>query len=336
MSEFVDFLKRDTSASFTDDRVAHFGNPEREIETALANVSKCPLLSLGVVSFTGTDARSFMNGQFTTDCTGIMPRHSQFSAWCDPKGRVLYIFTLYIDGDRLYAILPKAQIDSFMRRLNLYILRAEVELGNLSDALIVVGLSGTSSPDTTGLDEPWDTAQRPGATRIIRQGAGPPRFMIVGPDGSARERWAALEIPTVGEIAWKTLEIFGGVPRLDERTSGQFLPQQLNLDALNALSFSKGCYPGQEIIARLKYRGAVKKRLLIATVASPTEPVSGTPIQINGSGRTVGHVLIAQRLDAGRSALSAVVEVDATVADLHIEKSKGPALRGIDLPYAVD
>jgi tRNA-modifying protein YgfZ len=340
MSDFVDFLKRDTPAKLIDGCAAHFGDPAREFAAAQTAISKYPLLSLGVIAFAGADAQSFINGQFTTDCADITPTHAQFSAWCDPKGRVLFLFTLYTDGERFYAMLVRNQIEDFMGRLRRYILRDDVQLEDLSGRLVLFGSSGESgagNQDTTRLCRPWDTVQRPDSTIIIRHGPGPSRFVIIGDHASAADRWTALKMPSAGEDTWTALDIYSGLPHLDEGTSGRFLPQHLNLEALNALSFSKGCYPGQEIIARLKYRGEVKKRLLAATFESPADLAPGTPIQTGDkAARTVGHVLYAQRLDPSRSALSAVVEIDAAVEVLIIDGTERPALRRIDLPYAAD
>jgi len=339
MSEFLNFLKCDTTAAFTDGCVAHFGDRETEFETAQSARSKCPLLSFGVVCFAGTDAQGFLNGQFTTDCTNITADHAQFSAWCDPKGRVLFLFTLYRDGERYYAILPKVQVDNFVRRLKMYILRADVQVEDLSETVAIFGITGEprpGEPGSSGLLQPWDTDHEPDSVAVIRHGPGRARFVIAGSDATAVARWTALDMPPVGEDAWAALDCFSGLPRLDERSSGRYLPQNLNLDSLNSLSFSKGCYPGQEIIARLKYRGEVKKRLMAATCAADVDIAPGSPIRIGSEDRTVGNVLYAKRVDHARAIVSAVVETGAATHTLTIKGAGDAALRRIDLPYAID
>ena len=339
MSEFTEFLKRDPPANIIAERAAHRGGFGKDFNTARRGAAKCPLLSVGVVSFTGPDAVTFINGQFTTNCLDITPAHSQFSAWCDPKGRVLFLFTLYRDTKCIYALLPKTQISEFMARLQRYVLRADVQLENLTDSISVFGITRnikTAQVDTTGLIRPWAQAQSSDRTASMRYGPGAARFVIVGPDTSAVARWAKLQMPAVGEEVWIALDIFGGLPRLDERTSGQFLPQNLNLDALDGLSFSKGCYPGQEIIARLKYRTKVRKRLFTTMSEAACDPVPGSRILTPGGEHTVGQVLCGQRLDPARSVISAVIEIDAAGGKLTIEDADDTALRLIDLPYAVD
>ncbi len=339
MSDFIDFLKRTTSVEIAGHRAAHFAEPEKEFEIARTTQSKCPLLSLGIVSISGADAQSFANGQFTTDCTTLTDKLSQFSGWCDPKGRVLFLFTLYVDGTNIYALLPKAQIAEFIRRLQMYVLRADVHLDDCSGSMAIFGLSGAAGTDELGtvdLKQAWDTTRQPDSTVIIRHGPGETRFIVVVADVSAVERWQTMNVPVVGEDAWTALECFAGLPRLDTHTSGMFLPQQLNLDQLDALSFSKGCFPGQEIIARLKYRGQVKKRLMVATCGSNVTPEPGTPVRAPDDSRTVGHILYAQSLDRSRSVVSAIVEIDSAGETIFVDGAQDCVLRHVDLPYRVD
>ncbi len=339
MPGFTEFLQREMLENKTDEPAAILGGGGEEFETARASVSKCPLPSIGVVSFGGPDAMAFINAQFTSNCAEVTPSRGQFSGWCDPKGRVLFLITIFSDGERLYALLPKIQIEEFIARLQRYILRADVKLENLTESVSVFGISGdiqTEPYDTTGLTKPWDATESSGRTMIIRYGPGVPRFLMVGPEASAPQRWAELDRAAVSENAWFALNIVSGLPHLDERTSGQFLPQNLNLDALGALSFSKGCYPGQEIVARLKYRGKVKKRLFPAICESASVPRPGDRILMPDDDRGVGHILCAQRLDSASSVVNMVAEIDIAAGELIVEGAAGTALRLIDLPYAVD
>ncbi len=339
MSDFITFLQRTTSVEVTGDRATHFGEPDKEFETARTTQSKCPLLSLGIVSISGTDAQSFANGQFTTDCTEITDKLSQFSGWCDPKGRILFLFTLYTEGTNLYVVLPKTQIPDFIRRLQMYVMRADVQLDDVSSAYAIFGICGAAGTDelpTFDLKQPWDAALQTDSSVIIRHGPGEARFIVIGTDVSAVERWQTMSVPVVGEGAWTALECFAGLPRLYKQTSGMFLPQQLNLDQLNALSFSKGCYPGQEIIARLKYRGEVKKRLMVATCESNEMLAPGTPVRAPDDTRTVGHILYAQPVNRSRSVVSAIVEIGATNEAIFVAGAQDCVLQRVDLPYGIN
>jgi hypothetical protein len=340
MSNFVDFILRNATAKIDGGSITHFGDPETEYETARTAGSKCPLLSFGIVSIAGPDAQEFVNGQFTTNCTEITLAHSQFSGWCDPKGRVLFLFTLYTDGECIYAILPKTQIVDFMRRLQMYIMRADVQLDDVTTATAIFGSTGETgahkSANALTLESPWGTTQSSPSTTIIRHGIGRTRFITITSDSTATEIWNAMDLPVIGEDAWTALECVGGLPRLDGKSSGQYLPQNLNLDKLDAVSFSKGCYPGQEIIARLKYRGDVKKRLMVATIEANTAPDPRTLIHTKGDQRAVGHVLFAKQMSQSQSTVSAIVETKAWDESLIIDGASRFAVHRIDLPYEVD
>ena len=338
MSKFSEFIQRNTALVTVDGRAAHNADPGQEFETALTTGSKCPLLSFGLVCFTGRDVQEFVNGQFTTNCTEITPGRSQFSAWCDPKGRVLFLFTLYTDGERIFAILPRQQITNYMQRLQMYIMRSDVQLEDVSSAYAIFGFTPETADETntTAPNELWATVQPSPATIEIRHGPGRSRFITIGDDSAAIERWEAMNLPIIGEDAWTGLECLGGLPRLDEKSSGQYLPQNLNLDRLDSLSFSKGCFPGQEIIARLKYRGEVKKRLMVASYDSDTAPDPRSPIRSDNDERSVGHVLYAQRVSPAQSIVSAVVEIGAWGEHLIVEDGSVGQLNRIDLPYDLD
>ncbi len=338
MSQFTKFIQQEAVLENANDQVTNHVAPEEEFEFALTTGTKCPLLSLGLVSFTGRDAHDFINAQFTTDCAKITSRRSQFSAWCDPKGRALYLFTLYTDGERIFAILPKQQIANYMHRLKIYVMRSDVHLEDASDAYSIFGITLDTVVENIKATQNnlWTTFQGSPDTTEIRHGPGRPRFMVIGDDNSAIERWDAISLPVISENIWTALECIGGMPRLDEKSSGQYLPQNLNLDRLDALSFSKGCYPGQEIIARLRYRGEIKKRLMVANYDSGSAPDEKRSIRTKKSDRTVGRVLYARRVSQTRSIVSAIVELNAWNEDLIVENENTRKLNRIDLPYSFD
>jgi folate-binding protein YgfZ len=338
MSALTKFLELTYNISLVDDRIANFGDSIQEFNVARHSGAKCPLNSLGVVAITGSDARDFINAQFTTNCLELTEVRSQLSGWCDPKGRVLFLFTLYCDNDHLLAILPRAQTATFLQRLRMYILRAQVELRDVSDAVTVIGLidaPGVANPGYPDLVAPWDSKRDSDSRTIVRYGPGPIRYLIVSDSASALLWWQELEIQEVGEDAWLAFDSYAGMPRVDVHNSGKFLPQNLNLDSLAAVSFSKGCYPGQEVVARLKYRGKVKKRLIAAEYASDSEIAAGAALRVNGDDRLVGEVLAVQRIGASRSVLSAVVDISVPLGDMKIEGSTNVALEQLTLPYEI-
>ena len=198
-----------------------------------------PCNFLTTVRVEGTDAATFLHGQFTTGVTGLASGRAGLSAWCDPKGRVLFTFLLVRKDEAFLLLLPPDVQEAFSNRLRMYVLRADVVItaAETEELPPVPCLSGTD-------------ADNPEAT-FIRQ----------------------------------------GLPLLHPQTSGRFLPQELNLDKLDAVSFTKGCYPGQEIIARLRYRGAVKRRLCHATTNNGTLLAPGAALVPEGEERNIGTVI---------------------------------------------
>ena len=338
MSKFQNHINSEPGATVSDSVVVDFGEPAAELQLARTASVKCPLLSVGVVSISGSDALSFINGQFTTDCNDVTTNVGQLSGWCDPKGRILFLFTLYRDDKQIFAVLPRAQIDRFLSRLRMYVLRADVQLVDITSSSSVFGVIGNAQigqTDTSSLTEARATAHNADGTSIMRQGIGRPRFIVVGPDSTAVDRWRELSIPLAGEATWCAMDSFAGAPRIDEQSQGQYLPQQLNLDRLDGVSFSKGCYPGQEIIARLKYRGDVKKRLRSFVCTGDGDLDAGTRVLSRVDERLVGHVLYAQIIDTKEQIFCAVVDINMAPASISFEGKSADTVRELDLPYSV-
>ncbi|MGR9090488.1 MAG: CAF17-like 4Fe-4S cluster assembly/insertion protein YgfZ [Gammaproteobacteria bacterium] len=333
MPSLESHLKSDPNARFDGAAVASFGDLPGEYEAALHSGAKCPLLASGLVRFAGDDAQSFINAQFTTNCLELGASQGQLSAWCDPKGRVLFLFVLFKNGTEYFAALPASQIPKFVQRLRMYVLRAAVEIDDVTADYRQIGvLHGTHNDVPTAA--PWSVDSAVSGITAIRFGPGAPRTLAILSVEHALDFWLANPLACAGESAWQAINMLSGVPELDEVSSGEYLPQQLNLDHLNAVSFAKGCYPGQEIIARLKYRGEVKKRLVAATCASGDDIAGGTVIRLPDDGRNVGRVLRAVAVGADARILSAVVDVAIDWSKIVIEGHEEIELRRIDLPYA--
>ena len=136
------FLGDDAGAEFVDDIVGHYGNPERELEIAVTGLVFADLGHLGVISVHGKDAADFLQGQFSNDVTQVDEGHSQLSAYCTPKGRMLGLFRLFRRGDTFYLRLPLDTLDAVLERLRRYVLRAEVTLEDATDNFIRLGITG--------------------------------------------------------------------------------------------------------------------------------------------------------------------------------------------------
>lgn len=333
MASLESHLKSDPNARFDGNTVASFGDPYGEFAAAMRSGIKCPLFSGGLVRFSGADAQSFINAQFTTNCLQLTPYQGQLSGWCDPKGRVLFLFVLFTNGADIFAALPAVQIPKFTQRLRMYVLRAAVQIEDVSADYRQIGIVHEPLEESTA-NAPWSVSVTDHLITGIRFGPGASRTLAIVPANNALDYWHVEPHACAGEPVWQAMNALAGVPEIEDVSSGEYVPQQLNLDRLDAVSFAKGCYPGQEIVARLKYRGEVKKRLAAASCRSDTAIVSGAAMRMPGENRAAGRVLRATAVGADESILSAVVDVAADWSKIAIEGHEGTELRRLELPYA--
>lgn len=272
------------------------------------------LAYLGVIEITGDDASSFLQAQFTSDIDQLPDRHSQFSAWCNAAGRVIASFIITRTADRYYLILPVDILNAVCRRLKMYVLRARVSLVDMTDSHHCLG---TYMPDTaTGLDEliNWDYSSikvpvpnDPARAILITAKNEVPSFLA----GIAAH---GIKITTDGQ--WLLQDIAAGIPWIYTQTSEQALPQELNLESLGGLSYNKGCYPGQEIIARLHFRGRQKRSLCTAYIetAGPV-PVTGAKLPGQTDTQSAGSILYGVRESEGLVRILAVIDTEQAGTD---------------------
>lgn len=241
------------------------------------------LPSLALIEVSGADAPEFLHGQFTNDVLGLEDGKATLSAWCNPKGRVIATFLLCrCSNDRYWLALPQSLTTAFLRRLKLYVLRASVHIAVADEALTLAGLIGAPAGQSCAA----------GVFPVVSPAAGLNNdltIVIAGPEALRELRTGA----EGNEQAWDAANIRRGIPWLGGETSERFLPQELNLEALGALSYDKGCYPGQEIIARLRYRGEIKRLLRRATAEGALTPRPGAGLTLPGETKTIGAVISA-------------------------------------------
>jgi|HubBroStandDraft_6_1064221.scaffolds.fasta_scaffold232161_1 folate-binding protein YgfZ len=219
---------------------------------------------LGVLRARGTDVVQFLQGQLSNDLTRLGPERSLLAGYHNPQGRVLALLRLvHIAGDDLALILPRELIAPLMNRLTKFILRARVRLADDSGAWrvtpAVLAPHATSLPPSPLLPRLSGAVARVGQTLAVCVGESPARWLLL----AAHDAPAALPTGCVAAAphSWQRLQIAAGVPQVYAATSEAFVAQMLNLDVLGAIAFDKGCYTGQEVIARAHYRGRVKRRM---------------------------------------------------------------------------
>lgn len=318
--------------------VVRFADADEELRESQSGSVVADLSYLGVLEFSGDDAESFLQGQLSCDVRGVVPGSGTVGGYCTPKGRLLADFLLFRASASVFRMLLAGDItDAIRRRLAMYVLRADVKISDRGDHLVRIGAAGPGAgdaigalfaiPDSAGAGShgnpaPGDLVRLPGD-----------RFVIVAEPAVAEIAWRALSqrLLPVGSPCWEWIDVRAGFPWITAATQDRFLPQMIGLDHLGGVSFRKGCYPGQEIVARTQYLGTPKRHLFPASVAAPC-PAPGTPLFGQGpSDQSVGTVVSAARSPDGRCELLAVVHESAGLGvPLHVQAPGGPLLSFAD------
>jgi folate-binding protein YgfZ len=337
------FLGDDAGAEFADDIAVHYGNPERELEIAVTGLVFADLGHLGIISVHGKDAAGFLQGQFSNDVQQVDEGHSQLSAYCTPKGRILGLFRLFRRGETYYLRLPLDTIDAVLERLRRYVLRAEVTLEDATDNFIRIGVTGKEAAEELstvidGLPQQAGAAVQTRDLAVLRVPGVHPRFEVYALSyHAARNLWDTLNVrgAPVGLAAWQLTEIQAGLPNVYASTAELFIPQMLNLQLIDGVNFRKGCYPGQEIVARTQYLGALKRRMYAGRILADSRPSPGDALYTTeDSVQAAGQLVDAQPHPDGGYAALAVLQISAAeTGDLHMNSSDGPVFTLEPLPY---
>src|SRR5258708_26390470 len=269
MTPWIDFLLT-RGASFDGATVTGFGDPAGELAAARDTAVVCDLGPLSSLAIAGPDSVPFLQGQLTNDVEMVEAGASQFSAWWSPKGRVLANFLLRrLAADSFELLLPASLSEPIRKRMGMFVLRSKVTIADASATTIRLGLGGPSAAACVA--SAFGAAPALHRSTAIDAGTlialpGPRFVAFVAPD-RAPALWARaseVDVRAAGFTCWQWLTVRAAVPVITPPTQGQFIPQMLNLDALDGVSFRKGCYAGQEIVARTQYLGRLKERLALA------------------------------------------------------------------------
>ncbi len=294
-----------------------------------------PVPGLAGLRVVGADAFTFLQGQATCDLRRIDPTRSGLGAFCNPQGRVVATFRILAREDGYLLLLAADLAEAVARRLRMYVLRAKVEI-----QVAAIGLAGIAGPAAVRihpLPEETDAVTRIEDLEWIRVLDRDPRWLVVGEPRRIEATWRELEsrpeVVVADDTAWSLGEIRSGVPTIQTATSEKFLPQMLNLDRVGGVSFDKGCYTGQEVIARAQFRGQVKRRMYRLAGPLPRTPAPGDSLVDRGEG--VGRVIEAAPAGAMRELL-AVVRCDrAHSSTIRLGTDPAIPLHWLDLGYTL-
>lgn len=298
------------------------------------NLKYCSLSSIRLLSVTGSDAPEFLQAQLSRSVADLPPDASVLAGWHDARGRVRAVFRVLRDEQRFLLAAPADLAPALIKTLQMFVLRSDVhiEAADLACAGIVRGATSDplqrELPQLPQLPEQINAVVRNGATSVVC--VAPGCWQVFGPQADLKLESAA------GEEAFIAAEIRAGIPHIDQHTTTQYVPHMLNLDKLDAIDFEKGCYPGQEVIARTEHLGSVKRRAQAyrCKPANPDEPAppAATAV-VDGDGESIGAIVRAARVSPEELLVLAVVTLSKSNDDVFLSASDGPQLSRLALPF---
>lgn len=287
----------DSQPLIVDGKVIGFSDAATEQQSLLHDTVICDLSHLGLLQIEGVDALTFLQGQVTNDVKQLNGRNAHYSGYCSPKGRLLALFLAFAHHDHVHLQLPKELVEPISKRLKMFVMRSKVEIKDMSDQLIKIGLNGPKAsallssifPQTPQTDYELVSLEN---AAVLKLPGTQPRYEIFTDIGNVTEIWNALlqEAKPVGAACWEWLEIQAGIPDVTLKTQEAFVPQMLNLDLLGGINFKKGCYTGQEIVARTHYLGTVKRRTHLAHINASSPPSAGDEV-LNSAHEIIGKIV---------------------------------------------
>lgn len=329
-------------AVFDADRVLHFGQADAETRAARDRDVLADLSSLALLRVDGADRETFLQGQLTNDIRVVDDTHAQLSAYCNPKGRMFAVFLIFRRNDALYLQLPSVLAENVAKRLRMFVLRAKVKLEAPDAGLMRIGVSGPNAATLVRQAVGQAPANPLGsitvnAVTVIRLPGPHPRFELLAPAASMPDLWTSLAktAAPVGSGPWAWLDIEAGLPTILPPTSEEFVPQMANLELVGGVSFTKGCYPGQEIVARMHYLGRLKQRMHRGHVEGAAAPKAGDKLYVREFGeQSAGMIVDAQPSPDGGYDLLAVVQQELVAgAEFHLGEINGPMVQLAPAPY---
>jgi folate-binding protein YgfZ len=302
----------------------------------------------GLIAVSGDDAAAFLHNQLTNDVTHLGAGEARLAGYCSPKGRLQASFLMWRSAESIFLQLPREILAPLQKRLSMFVMRSKATLSDASAASatqVLLGFGGVRARQV--LEQmfgaipaaPYGKLDHALGTLIrLPDAFGAPRFEWVASAEAAQAAWPALStaLTAAGSDAWRLSEIHAGVPQVTLKTQDQFVPQMVNFELLGGVNFKKGCYPGQEIVARSQYLGKLKRRTVLATIGA--EAQAGDDVfAVADPEQPCGMVVNAA--PNGARGVDALVEVKLAAleqGEVRLGSASGAPLRFLPMPYSLD
>ncbi len=309
---------------------------------ALAEGFATPLPDFGLLCVDGDEAGKFLHSQLTNDVEHLPQGEARWYGYCSPKGRLLSTFVGWRDDRAVWLALARPLAEAIRKRLSMFVLRAKAKVVDRSDTTVFFGLGGAGAAAklaALGVAAPGamavasnDSLACVGLPAVTVAARECPRWLLAVPEERAEAVWAELHVglTAASSTFWRWTEVQAGVPRLVPGTSEQFVPQMLNFELVGGVNFKKGCYPGQEIVARSQYLGKLKRRMFLAHLDG-AEPLPGSDVVTETGGQPCGQVVLAAPAPQGGVDLLFESQIAAVESDAL--QAGASTLARQDLPY---
>lgn len=301
-----------------------------------AKNGKIDQLDFGILQVSGKKAKTFLQGQLTCNVEEIDEKQSCLGAHCDAKGRIQATFRLFFYQDAYYLLLPRPMVSPLLQCLQKYAVFSAVNLSDVTQNWKIIGLLGYSMAvvlrQHACLPEQRNGISTTTSLMVLSIPGPIPRFIVL-----TRSKIPAFFSNTLQKLPlndWYLLDIMAGIPSIYPETRGQFTPHQLNYPIIGGISFNKGCYIGQEIIARTQYLGKSKSRLYRVAFKAFHPLLPGTALQ-NEQGTQQGTMIMSANEKKDRYQALVCLQCQAISHTIHLEGPQGPALQCLTLPYRV-
>ena len=330
------------SAVITEGVVRHFGDVQAELLATTKSTMLCDLSQCGALRVAGEEAQSFLQNLLSNDIREVTETRAQLSSLSSAKGRMLANFLIWRDDEDYLLQLPHSLVEMMRKKLSMYVLRAKVKVTDVSDEFIALGIAGSNAEEILHEvfnDLPLETfaCLRTAQGCVIK--LSDTRFQIITTPTQAETLWTTLSVHVkpVGSTCWDSLNIRAGIPIILPKTQEQFVAQMVNFDLIGGINFKKGCYPGQEIVARTHYLGKLKRRMYLAHIDTTDAPQAGDELfSADMEGQASGMIAnAAPSPDGGYDVLAVVQMSSQETQTIHWKSLRGGTLQFLPLPYAL-
>jgi folate-binding protein YgfZ len=327
-------------------QIEDFGRTLSKADLAAGVVA--PVSDLGLIAVSGEDAASFLHNQLTNDVEHLSPGEARLAGYCTPKGRLQATFLMWRGGQDVYLQLPRAIQAPLQKRLSMFVLRSKAKLRDATDEAatsVVLGLAGAKAAEALGRHvgtlpaAPYAKLEGDFGTAIRMADAfGAPRYLWITSAETAIKALPQLRetLELGGNAAWHLAEIHAGVPQVTQPTQEQFVPQMVNFELIGGVNFKKGCYPGQEIVARSQYLGKLKRRTVLATLPNAAVRAGDEVFSSDDPDQPSGMVVNAAPNGLGGADVLVEIKLAALEQEIRHGSAGGTPLQFLAMPYDID